>query len=646
MKSNWTILLAVPLVLVLFVALNMAASRTLSGARIDATQARLYTLTEGSRNIARSLQEPITLRFFFSSSLARGKPVYQTHAQRVRETLTEYARLSRGNIRIEFIDPRPFTEDEDRAQAAGLSGLPVGPSGEVMYMGLVGTNSLDATEIIQFFDPERENFLEYDISRIIGNLARPAKKTIGLLSSLPIQGGFSIDPSTRQPRQQQPWVIANEIGALFTFETLQPSITAIPDTVDVLMVVHPRNLPDAALYAIDQFALRGGKILAFVDPFCEAEAASGGFVPPAQRASTLGPLLEAWGVAFDPSFVVADAELALRVRTPGPNNREEIQPFVVWLSLTDKQIARDDPATGRLSRITLAGAGALSRRTAKDGAPSPAVPTANFTPLFTSAPKSMALPTDRMGPVPDPKTLLAAYAADDVQRTLAARITGRCRSAFPDGPPKTGAPGDGSAPTHLAESAAPLNVVLIADADMLYDSFWVERSMLFGTVQALRKLADNGDFVVNALDNLSGSSDLISIRARRTASRPFDVVEKMRRDAESRFLAEQTLLERELQDAESRIADLRSANPVDGRNGLVLTPEVRKEIETFQKRAADARKRLREIQAGLRSDIEALGRQLKLINIALVPGLVAFGALCLAAVRAIGRRRTLKEAPR
>lgn len=632
MGRTLNIFIAVLLLAVLFIGLNMAASRLVRNARLDATEGRVFTLTAGSRNIAKSPDEPITLTFYYSAKIAQGRPQIQTYAQRVRETLEEFQRSGNGKIKLAIVDPEPFSEGEDRAVQAGLMGVPVNTDGDSLYFGLVGTNSVETRETIPFFNPEQERFLEYDIARLVHSLASPNRKVIGLVTTLPMEGGFSMDPRTRQPRQTPAWKIIDDLQANFTVRNLgQPD--SIPTDVDVLLVAHPKDLSPATLYAIDQYILKGGKAMLFVDPHCESDESGNPMAGGSgDRASNLSTLLDAWGVQVLPDTVAADSTLGMRVYTQDQARPEPIT-YVIWLSAKKESgesiLSNDDAVTGQISQINFATAGIIAAKPitpappATGDAAAPSTPVVTITPLIRTTSNSMKMPVDVIPTPPDPKAILRAFTPGKEQLTLAARLSGTVRSAFPSGKPAA----DGAAPStvdHVASSAGSINVILVADADMLSDSLWVRDEQFFGQ-RTRRLMADNGAFTVGAVENLIGGTDLISLRARRESARSFTLVDTMQRRAEDRFRAEQQLLETKLTETNDRILSL-SRQQGDDKGTLVLTPEVQAEIDKAKDEVLTTRKQLRDVRRSLRSDIERLGTQLKAINIALMPALVSLGA--------------------
>lgn len=633
--------------LVLFFAINIWANAGLKGMRADLTSANLFTLSEGARRIAASPAEPVTLSFYFSAKLAQGSPSFQSYAQRVREMLQEFELRSRGKVVLHIIDPEPFSDDEDRAVQAGLTPVPVGP-GENMYFGLVGTNTLDGQEVIPFFDARNERFLEYDLSKLIYVLANPKKKTIGLMTPLQMEG-LPFDPMTGQPTRQQPWQIVREMRGVFDVKTVPTETDRIPDDIDVLMVVHPKNLSDRTQYAIDQHVLRGGKLVVFVDPFCESDQPPG--MNPMEslgvpRNSSLPRLFEAWGIELVEQRIVGDLKYAIPV-VVGPQNRPEQVSFVAWLGLRDAgeggksgPFTREDAVMAQISQMNLASAGALQN---KEGGP------LQLAPLLQSSEQSEMLDAAQFVLMPDPKAMLRDFKPSGERRVLAARLTPRpgvaLKTAFPEGKPAAAGPdGQAKAPEpdadQLKEAKGPPNIVVVADVDMLTDRFWTREERIFGQTLGYSKLADNGDFVVNVLDNLSGSSDLIAMRARGEYARPFTRVQGMLKTAEQKYLAKQQELQQRLQETEQKITELQRQRPdQQGKDLLILSPEQQKEMEKFRADMVDTRKQLRNVQLELRKDVENLGTRLKFINIGAVPVVVSALALGLGAYR-VSRRKT------
>jgi ABC-type uncharacterized transport system involved in gliding motility auxiliary subunit len=612
---------------VLFVALTMLSNTLFKGARLDLTENQLFTLSSGTKNLLANLREPINLYFFFSEKTAQDIPLLTNYAKRVNELLQEYALNAAGKLKLQVIDPLPFSEDEDRAAQFGLQGIPKGTTGDNIYFGLAGTNTVGGLEVISFFQPDKEAFLEYDLSKLIYTLNDPKKPVIGLLSTLSMKRDF--DPMTRQMRE--PWIITSQIEQLFEVRELSPTVNTIDTDIDILMLVHPKDLSDQTLFAIDQFVLKGGKAIVFVDPYAEADITQDPMNPAAalaaNRSSAIPKLFQAWGVKFEPNLVVGDRGYALDVsKSPG-------QPLVRHLAILgfDRSgFNQQDVVTAQLNTLNVATCGYFK---AAEGSPTTLVP------LITSSTQAMPIAADRFQLLTNPASLNQGFQPTGERYVIAARLQGKVKSAFPAGPPGEKKP-DTSMPSLLAESAQAINVILVADTDVLTDRLWIRVQNFFGQ-RIATPWANNGDFVTNALDNLTGSTDLISIRGRATAVRPFTKVEALKREADARFRATEQQLQEQLGETERKLNELQSGRHKD-ENPLILTPEQNAELERFQEQKLAIRKQLRQVQHNLDQDIEQLGTRLKLINIGLVPLLISLLALTLATLRS---RRRIRRIP-
>jgi len=605
----------------LFIGLTVLFNYTLRGWRLDLTHNRLYTTSPGTDRALASIKEPINLYFFFSQKTASGIPELNTYGVRVREFLQELVSRSNGKLHLHVIDPQPFSEEEDRAAELGVRGVPLGAAnGAQFYFGLAGTNSTDGRQAIEFFDPKKEQFLEYDVVKLIYQLANPKKPVVAWLSGLRMSGGF--DPHSGQMRD--PWMVYSDAQQLFDVRPLEPNATRIDPATNVLVLVHPKELSAAAQFAIDQYALQGGHILAFVDPLAEgdmsgAEAGNPMAAMGADRSSHLAPLLTAWGLKFNTDEVVADRAHALSVTL-----RQGEQPVehLGILGLGQDSFARDDVITAGLSSVNVATTGHLDPLTGAQACQPVKGSRACFEPLLQSSSDAETLPVARFRMLLDPTTLLDGFKPSGRRYVIGARVTGNVHSAFPAGPPPGVTLAAGQ--TALKQSAKPINLVVFADTDMLQDFMWVREQNFFGQ-RMTQAWASNGDLVENALDNLAGSADLISVRGRATFQRPFDRVERLRRAADERLHAKEQELEAQLRDTETKLTALQSKK--DNSSSLILTPEQEHEIEHFQTEKVRIRKELRAVRAGLNENIERLGTTLKIINIVVVPLVFAVIAL-------------------
>ena len=628
-----------------FVAVNMFANQALTRFRLDLTEQRLFTLSEGTRNVIRGIDEPVTLRLYVSRSLANRLPSISGYVARVRDLLREYEHAGDGKIILTVIDPEPFSEEEDRAVAYGLGGLPLLDGESTFYFGLVGTNTLDDQEVIPRFTAEREEFLEYDVTKMIHALGQAERPVIGLLTTLPLDGRTQQAMMTGRP--PQPWLILERIEELYEVRRLSPaSLERVEDDVDLLWVVHPKGLSEAARYAIDQFVLGGGRAFVFVDPNAEADMTpTVPGLPPVPGKSELDDLLGAWGLEVDTSLTVGDMQLGADVQAQMGDRVLTIR-YPLWMNVPSPLLNREDVVTAELGNLTFGTAGALV--TVPDAGPTVSA-------LAWTTPSGAGLvETELVGPMADLERMVREFRPDGVSYVLAARVGGKAGSAFPGGPPPPEAGVEGaesdSASASASESASQdpaagaepaadhlaageINVIVVGDTDLLQDQFWVQRQNLFGQSIPI-PISANGSFVINALDNLTGSDDLIGIRSRGRFLRPFTVVNELRQDAELRFRETEKVLMQRLEETEARLSELRTGEGDD----IALTDDQRNAIIEFTNERVRVRRELREVRHSLRKDIETLESSLKFINIALVPIVIGIGGL-LAGLHRIRRRR-------
>lgn len=615
------------LVAVVFLGFNVLTGALVTRGRVDLTTDKLYTLSQGTKNVLSNLQDPISLRFYFSKKIAADSaPGVMTYAQRVRELLEEYVAHSGGKITLEVADPEPYSEIEEKAVGYGLKGVPATASGEMLYFGLAGTSAGSSEDqAIEFFQPDKEDSLEYDVTKLVYNLSNPKKKVIGLLSSLPMDG----DPMARlmNPRaRQEPWVALEYLRQTFDVKVIPPTSDTLEKGLDVLVVVHPQNLTTAMLYSIDQYVLGGGKVIAFIDPYCASQQVRDDPQNPmasmmADRGSSLGVLGDAWGIEMSKDEIAADKDLALRVNS---GNGQPIESIVFLGMRKDKEgLDKTDFVTSQLKTLNIGFGGILKK---KDGA------TTTVTPIIQTTTNSMRVEKTKVQFQSSPQELLESFHSSGERLILAARISGPAKTAFPEGKPKpaTDAPDTTAAEDSLKESKGPINVVVVADADMLSDDMWVRVQNFFGQ-RIAQPLADNGALLVNAVDNLSGSNDLISLRSRGRSQRPFDKVIDLRREAEGKFRQKEKDLEAKLKDIAERINKLQGNTDSDG--ALILTPEAQAEIEKFRDEQLATKAELRKVKHDLNADIESLKWSLVWKVVLLVPIVVLLAGIVVWAVR-------------
>lgn len=624
----WT---ALGLAAAILLSVNLLAATSLKNWKADLTQDRLFTIADGTREILKSVDEPITVRLYFSRRLTEVAPEHVRYFQRVRALMEQYRDLSGGKLVLEIIDPEPFSDAEDRVVAAGLQGIRLNAEGEVGYFGLVARNSTDDQEVIPFFSPSRESFLEYDVTKLVYNLANPKKRVVGLMTALPLEGGEIETPMGKRP--QRPWLIMSQIREFFDVRTVGQDVTKIPEGLDVLMVVQPTGLTEQAAYAIDQYALNGGRVLVFLDPVAET-AQLGMLKDPGEGRRRLAQVLKGWGVDFDSSKVAGDIRHARRVQFGGDSNM--VTEFIAWLGLDKRNINASDVLSAGIEVINVASSGYFTRT---DGAK------VDFQPIIETSSDAMSVDAAKMGFGADPLGLLRSYVPGGKKLTLAARLSGDVPSAFPAGKPgaasepakdapatsgtdkpaqdQTAKPAETAKPDTNHRASGTINAIIVADSDLLADQFWVDRREMMGQEMVMPS-AHNAAFVVGALENLSGSDALIALRGRGVADRPFTWVQDLRRNAERQFREKEQALEAKLKATQDELQKLQ----VSAEGGSVLMSEKEREAaEKFRSQILETRRELREVKRALRSDIDRLDGWLKFANIALVPLLIAVGGL-------------------
>jgi len=605
-------LAAIALALVIFVSLNVWAGLQFGSLRLDLTEERIFTLTDGTRQVLAAIDEPITLRLYQSRKLLELGPFLTAHSKRVNELLDTYRRLSGGKIHIERYDPEPFSPEEDLAVGDDIQGIAVG-DGTQFYFGLAGVNSTDDHVAIGYLAPERASFLEYDLTRTVHDLANPEKPVLAILGDLPLRG--------TQINQFRGWAVTEALGQVAAIRSLGGDVERIPENVDILLLAEPATIGEAGLYAIDQFVLRGGSMIAFLDPFSEVALQQRQPGAPAASVSSLtafGPLLEAWGVAIDPDLLASDREAAVRVQTRY-QNRDVVTDYIAWMGLPQDRLAADDAITGQLQQINLRSAGVIKPL---EGA------STSLAPLISTGPQSMEIEAATQKSQPDPIGLLQDFEASGERLVIAARVNGPVKSAYADGPPEAVSDQTLGA-EHLSESREPANLILVADSDILADSTWVQRRSLLGQTFD-SSIANNGDFVVNAVENLAGGAALAGLRGKGLSLRRFEVLDAMTRKAEDIYRAKEEELLVRITDVQAQIQTLREEEAAEGR---LLTAKQQRAIDEFRNDLLDLRAELREVQFALGQDVERLEFRIKALNIWAMPALVALVAIFLALVR-------------
>lgn len=578
-----TVLIGAAFILCLSVILF--SERFARGIRLDLTEDKLYTVSSGTLEILRALDEPVQLDYYVSRGLITPYPGLLSYAKRIEDLLNAMATAVPGAIELRIIEPEPFSDAEDQAVEAGLQGVPLN-DGSTLYMGLSARNLLDGEQSIPFFSEEREAFLEYDIIKTILGLDKSQRPTLGLLSSLPMQFGAG-GPQAMLQGQSTPFVIYQQLADFFDVRDLGQGFKTL-DGLDLILIVHPGPLTEDQLYLLDQYALKGGRLAIFIDPHAES------LDPRATLpVSSSFALLEKWGIEVSGDQIIADLDFAQQVQLG-----RDVKRYPFWLSVEQSGISAEDIATGALENIAIATAGSVSLKEQS---------TLTFQPLVQSSPASQLFPATRGVGLPDPDGLIRETEASGKRFTIVARVSGQIMTAYPNIAAEKGGVSTGN-----------LQVVVGTDSDLFYDRFWVQVQSFLGQ-RVAEPFSGNGSLILNILDNLSGSDALLSLRTRGVATRPFIVVDHLRKEAEIRYLNEEQALSQVLSETESRLIDLETARQ---ETGTLYSPEQEAEIDRFRAEMVKTRRQLRRVQGNLRRDIDALGDKLAFVNIAFVPLLI------------------------
>ena len=596
MNSNTTKLLIL-LGIFLLGSIIISQSGIFSRTRLDLTENNLFTLNDGTINILKNIDERIHLKLYYSDEATNNIPQLRTYKNTVEDLLHEMQRYSDSKLEISLIDPKMFSPEEDEASQYGLQALPVGEGGENIFFGLVGENTLDSSEVIPFMQPDRESFLEYDIAQLINSLNYPEKKTISIMSSIDIKARF--DEAKGEPVQAQ--VFVTQLEKDYIINHLDNNSESIDSNTDVLMLIHPKELSDKTLFAIDQFVMKGGRLLVFVDPLAQAEIVKPDPQNPmaayqADKNSDLNKLFQSWKVSYDPNKVILDDSYALSIQT-----RQGSRPtrHLAYLALKDKAFNNEDIITRELDAVNLATSGYFVSD--------------NLQPILNSSVMASTASTDALKFLMDPSTLFNNYKADNKNYTIAGRVSGKIATAFPDGI-------EGIEVSSVINSNNEPKIMLFADVDVLFDQMWVRSQNFFGR-NVFSAFADNGNLITNLMDNMAGSPDLINIRGRKNSARPFTKVIELQKASDKKFREQENVLKQRLRETEEKLNKIQREKGQQDR--LIMSQEQEQELQKFQSEKLEVRKKLREVRRSLDKDIKDLGSNLKIINIGFIPLLIS-----------------------
>lgn len=592
------------LLLAILVLINIIFSRV--NIRWDLTGDKLYSLSDGTKKILKHMEQDVTIKYFYTSDNENTPVHIKNYAKRVEDFLYEYENYSSGKVIVEVLNPKPDSEEEDWANKYGIEGNNM-PMGDKIYFGLVAM-AADQEESIPMLDPTREEQLEYDVTRIISRVQAPKKQKIGIISSLPIFGNPQAQFMPQQPQGMQPWLLVNELKKNYDVSQINVNETSIESDIDVLLAIHPKGLSDGLQYAVDQYVLKGGNLVVFVDPFSISDPVQG----QQPRSSSLKKLFTAWGVEFDDNKVVIDFDYPTKLRTQ--TNQVEENPM--WLSVNNQAFNTDNIVSGQLESVLMPVAGAIKK--AADSK-------YEYESLIQSSANSSM--TDafraRFG---GGKQFRRDFKASVDKYDLAARVRGKFKTAFPAGKPKTDDDSDKddkkdkADAAHLTDGEVTSTIIIVADADMLSDNYYVSQQNFLG-FKIARMFNDNLNFLLNASEMLTGSEALISIRTRGKFERPFIKVQELEKKAQARWLAREQELIRKVEETNQKLRQFEQQK--DASQEVIISAKQEEEIKKFQEEKLRINKELKDVRRNLRADIESLGATVKFINIFLMVFIVA-----------------------
>ena len=615
--------IGVGVMFIIVVAVNVIA--TAMNARLDLTEGKVYTLSAGTKAILGKIDSPVEIRFYYSQSESRAPSQFKTYAKRVDDLLSEFRQASRGNIEIKKYDPQPDSEAEDLANLDGVDGQPT-EGGEKFYLGVA--ISLDPQKVaIPFLPPNRERLLEYDLARAISQVLSTNKPVVGVMTPLPIFGQPMNPMMARMGQQgQEAWVFISELKRDFEVRQVPMEAEKIDDDIRVLMVIHPKDIKDTAQFAIDQFVMRGGKLIACLDPMSLADVQKQNpMMPMPGGPSNLDKLLKAWGVTFETTKVAADMNFARKLMV-----RQGAQPEIIptLLFLTETGISKDDVVANQIDELLMPFAGVFTGTPATGLKQTVLLKTTKNSQLVEPFMSQMA-----------PAKVVDEFKASDTIYALAVRLEGKFKTAFPDGKPESkpeegekkdekkpdAKPGDS-----LKETKTDNAVLLIGDTDWLSDQFSVQVQNFFGQ-RIVQPRNGNLPLTQNIVEQFAGDQNLIGVRSRGTQNRPFTVVKEMQAEANARFQAEIAKVQKEVDETNQKLNELQGKK--EGNQRFVLSKEQQEEMEKFKQKRAEANKKLKLVRRDLAKDIESLELRTKVMNIAGMPFLVAVAGIALAVVR-------------
>ena len=601
MKKNvfFESLSSLGILLLILILINVVADRF--SAKLDITEEKLFSLSAGTKNILDGIEGELNIKYYFSANSESAPLNVKAYGKRVKELLEEYVYHSQGKIKLEIIDPKPDTEEEEWASKDGIAQIPL-PSGEMFYMGAVVRPGGQA---VKMFDPRRESFLEYDISEMVLRSTSPGKKTIGILSSISVVGSSMQFQIPGQPAPKKDWGFVKQLKNVYNVKEIKTDSVEIPDDVDLLLTMHPKGLSETTQYAIDQFVMNGGRLIVLVDPSSQADEGRG-----SSKSSNLSRLFNTWKIKYNSNFLVADMNNATKVGTPSGMPVD----YPIWLNLDQQAMASENVAVSDLDSIMMIEAGSLEASQNSSIA---------FLPLIQSSSEAMILPVNDIDRS-DPFAVIQKITPGTTRKTIAGMYSGEFESAFSKAPTKEGDSPSYSKP-HKSRVSQASNLLVVADTDFLQNRYSMEEMRLGNLVLGVRPLNDNLNFMLNSVEFMLGNNDLISVRSRGKFSKPFERVVELQKEAQLRYKSKEEELTQSLKRVQQEINRIQD-HQIKG-NKVILSQDQIAKIQEFKEQELQIKRERRDVRRKLREDIESLGQKLTFINVFLIPILVGvFGA--------------------
>ena len=572
--------------LLIVILVNVLMSQ--ANLRWDATKEKLYSISDASKSVITKIKNPVTIKLFYSKGVENIPLQLKHFAPRLVDFLKEYKNYGKDNLKLEIYNPKPDSEEEEWAQQYGIQGIDL-PTGDTIYFGMV-VMAADQEETIPFMDPSREEHLEYDITHAISKVQSPEKPKIGVLSGIQIFGNpASPLPMPGEPPESPPWYFLDELRKSYEISELSMSADKIDDDLDLLIMVFTKALGEKLQYAVDQYVLKGGRLIVFVDPFAMSDAGPGD-----TSFASLPKLFKAWGVKMDETMAILDFGYA----TQFMNRNNQIVENPVWLSLDQNAFNKDKVITSQLENMLVAISGAVMKQEK---------PGITYTPLIQSSPSSQLI--NRFEIRQKLEKLRHDFQPTDDRYDIAVSLNGTFETAFPDGPPASLADKTSG---HLAKGIKESTVIIVADVDMIHDNNYVEHRRFMG-YDVSQVYNDNLNFLLNACELLTGNQELINIRTRGKFERPFTKVLDLQKKAQARWMQQEQELVKKIEETNEKLKALEAQK--DASQKFIVSEEQEQEIQKFREEKHKINKKLKEVRRNLRSDIEKLGRYVKFINI-------------------------------